>query len=154
MPANRKYRSRARQTGNRATPALIGTLAQPGNLETTASLACRLGNPPFDRLTEAEAICELHRLWPIHREAATEYCIRRFGPEARPELWWHHDSPEPRPYVRPRDWCLDGDRERYEKERAAADLQYLRKHNYLTKEEVAALEENTAIRRATQRAHL
>lgn len=144
MPTNRKYRSRARQTGNRATPALVSLLAEPGNIETTVRLAARVGVPPLDKLDDendqdvAEGVGVLRRLWLLHCDAALEYCLKRHGPGRRPALWWDGKN---RPYVRPRDWCLDGDYQRFESERAAADLKFLEEHKFLRREERVQLAE-------------
>jgi hypothetical protein len=148
MPTNRKYRRRARQTGSRATPALISLLADPCDVALTVRLASRVGVPPLDNLDDEDegdvqaGVEILRRLWLLHREAAVEYHVRRFGPGSRPTLWWEHDCPKPgRPYVAPRNWLDAYDSARYERERAAADVAFLKKHKLLPTAEKAALAE-------------
>jgi hypothetical protein len=143
MPTNRRFRKK-KQTGViTASPSTLAVLAEDGDLDAIVSLAIRIGNPPFDALSEdergiAEGIAILRRLWPQHHKAATEYCIRRNGAGTRPELWWSGKS---RTFVEPRDWNSPEDAVRYARARAAADLEYLRAHGYLTKAEKLQIEE-------------
>lgn len=129
-------------------PELIGTLGDDASgLGVIAILGIRIGHAPFGGLTEskegiAEGIRRLHALWPLHREAATEFCVKRYGPAKRPLLWWLHDCPRPgRPFVKPRDWLDLSDAVRFQKERAQADRDFLEKHKLLTPEEKNAIAE-------------
>lgn len=137
---------RKRKIGSEATPALIATLSEDGNLETVVGLAIRIGNEPFGSLSDdaagiAEGIAILHKFWPLHARAATQYQVKRFGPGTRPALWWIHSSPAPRPFVRPRDWTLNGDCGRFRNERAATDLKFFQEHKLLLREELRKLAE-------------
>lgn len=134
-------------SGVAPSPLLISSLAYTGSLRAMVRLEIRLGNPPFDVLEEtadgeAEGEAILRRAWPLHAEVATEYCIRHYGPGLRPALWWEGRQ---RPFVRPRDWRLEGDSGRFDKERKAADLNYLREHGLLSREEITALAETKKI---------
>ena len=140
MGTKRQYRLKGRKPGSVASSAVLAWLAHESDLDTTARLACRMGTPPFDAMTKDEAVSEMHRLWPLHREAAIAACIKRCGAGYRPTLWWIHDVPNQRPYVRECDLTKDGDLGRYEKERRASDLAYLQQNNLLSEEEVAMLE--------------
>lgn len=127
------------------SPSVLAMLADPGRIETTVRLRIVIGDPLFDGLNEEvekdveSAVEILRNLWPKHAAAATEYCLREHGAGVRPALWWERDAPAPRPHVEPRNWALDGDRERFERERAASDLAFLEKHKLLTREELRML---------------
>jgi hypothetical protein len=152
MPTKRTRRTRARRAGSVGTPALVSMLADDCRVELTVRLAIALGDPMFAGLNDKDeadvekGIETLRRLWPLHSREATEYCISHDGPGHRPTFWWEHDSPAPRPYVRPYDW-RDGDLQRFEQERAAADIAFLEKHNLLTPQEKLALAEMKTPRR-------
>ena len=145
MPTNRNHRKRKRRAGSVASPVLVSMLADPGDIETTVGLAARIGNPPLDGLDDdkkedvEKGVAILRKLWPIYAERAVEYCIKRDGPGVRPTLWWEGKA---RPYVKPRDIYANdvNDAARYANERKAADLEYLRSHGLLTKEEIQKLE--------------
>jgi hypothetical protein len=140
MPSrkDKSNQKRNRKVGNEAKPELIQTLAENCDLVTTAELARRVGTKPIDGMTNEEAVAELRRLWPLHGEGATAYCIRRYGAGVRPELWW---SDKKRPFVTPRDWNSPDDAVRFASERKRADLEFLRAYKFLSKEESADLDE-------------
>jgi hypothetical protein len=143
MPTNRTFKKKRHKGGNAASPSTLATLADPDDLDVAVRLAIRIANPPFDVLSEDAAGIEegksiLRRLWPQHGKAAAEHCIRRYGVGARPALWWEKKV---HPYVRPRDWFNSEDGVCFARERAEADLKYLRDHGYLTREEKIQLAE-------------
>jgi hypothetical protein len=127
-----------------ASPALISLLAEPGNIETTVRLAARVGVASLDNLDSenaqdvAEGVEILRRLWTLHHEAAVAYCVKHYGPGRRPALWWDGRN---RPYVPPRNWALDDDLQRFEQERVAADLEFLKSHKLLSRVELRKLGE-------------
>jgi hypothetical protein len=120
------------------SPALISMLAAPCSIETTVRLAARLGNEPLEGLDDdkeqdvAKGVAILRKLWSIYAERATERCLAE-NPGRRPALWWEGQKRLP---VKPRDWTVEGDGERYERERAEADLKFLRDYGHLTREEI------------------
>lgn len=123
--------------------SLIALLADPDDIEMVVRLAVRVGVPPLDELDDenpgdiATGVSIMKKMWPLYRDLSVEYCVKRYGPGTRPSLWWEGK----RPFVKPYDWRVAGDGSRFEKQRAAEDLKYLREHGYLTKEEKLQLDE-------------
>jgi hypothetical protein len=140
MPTKRTRRLRQRRAGNVASPALIAALSEDLELAQIVRLERRIGNEPFNKLTEQEGVALLHKLWPLHRKAAIARCIEWYGAAHRPTLWWLHDCPKPgRPFVRSRNMLQSGDSSRFEKERHAADLNLLQGRKLLSPEELSTL---------------
>lgn len=115
---------------------------RPGSALTAGvRLVLELGDDivgEFD-ITGDELDQHLARLWKQHRKEVLAGFIVKF-PGERPELWWEHDAPEPRPPLGPFE---SGSFESYEKarhNRRIKEIAVLVRHGLLTREEQAALE--------------
>ena len=141
MPTKRSCRKRKRRAQSLASPALLEMLASPVDPDTTVLLAHVLADPLFRELHAddegdgAKGVDILSQLWSLYAERAAELCVQK-SPGCRPAFWWRGRQ---RPFVKQRDWNVDGDRERQDRERREADLKFLYADGHLTGEEKAAL---------------
>ena len=99
------------------------------------------------KLSEEEVEKRMDALWKIHGAAVTRRFIEQF-PGQRPRLWWKHDSPEPRPLLRP----ANGFAEAWA---AARKQQRIEEQALLIRHDLLSVEEQAAIKKeATEEAAL